>query len=178
MVDKCYLRGDISVLCHSYTTVLCFIFLWLLFFNFYIALTSQMSNAFTVDHVCGTLIIKDDHEKSSGLSSSPVANKRFVFLLILIISGEAEVTQACPWEFLRGEPAWNPPRVTLMTHMHPYPCVLWRVLTCLCSAAGDLRHGALGETSRGVQAPSQVGRRALWRSVGGSVDRREQASGY
>lgn len=49
---------------------------------------------------------------------------------------------------------------------------------CGLCAAGAVRHGAVGEASRGVPTPQEAGRGALWRGVGGSVDRGEQEGGH
>lgn len=61
--------------------------------------------------------------------------------------------------------------------------IFWMHDSCLDSpcrlcAAGALRHGAVGETSGGVQTPQETGRGSLRRGVGGPVDHREQESGH
>uniref|UniRef100_A0AAX7U445 non-specific protein-tyrosine kinase n=1 Tax=Astatotilapia calliptera TaxID=8154 RepID=A0AAX7U445_ASTCA len=45
-------------------------------------------------------------------------------------------------------------------------------------SAGAVRHGAVGEAQRGVQAPEETGRRSLWGGVGGFLDHREEEGGH
>lgn len=54
---------------------------------------------------------------------------------------------------------------------------MWNSPCCLC-AARAVRHGAVGATARGVQAPQEAGRGTLRRGVGGPVDNGEQEGGH